>query len=252
MRLKLTIAYDGRPYAGWQIQPNADTIQERLEQALLEVAKEPLRVHGSGRTDAGVHAAGQVAHFDAPSASTMNPLNWLAALNTKLPATIRIMECEEVASDFHARFSAVSKTYRYDLSTAPILPPLQAGLAWHLPRQLDPATLGDALALYQGRHDFRAFAANRGDETGDEDYVRNLSEASVTPLGHGFRLSFTGDGFFYRMVRLLTGAAVKAAQGGLRLDELAALLDAGPTLPRGKSPLCAPPDGLTLWKVRYS
>ena len=251
MRLKLTIAYDGRPYAGWQIQPNADTVQERLEGALAEVGKEAIRIHGSGRTDTGVHAAGQVAHFDAPAALTMNPLNWLAALNTKLPATIRVMACEEVPDDFHARFSAVAKTYCYTLSTAPVLPPLEAGLAWHLPRQLDPATLEEALAHFRGSHDFRAFAAARGNETADTDYVRELHEASLAPLANGYQLTFTGTGFLYRMVRLLTGAAVQAAQGRLRLDDLAALLDQPPDLPRGKSPLCAPPDGLVLRHVAF-
>jgi tRNA pseudouridine38-40 synthase len=251
VRLKLTIAYDGRPYGGWQIQPNADTIQERLESALADIAKEPIRLHGSGRTDAGVHAAGQIAHFDAPGALTMNPVNWLAALNTKLPATIRIMDCEETAADFHARFSASGKTYVYELDTSPILPPFQAGRVWHLPRQLDPATLGDALALVRGSHDFRAFAANRGNETEDTEFTRTLTEASFTTLASSYLLTFRGSGFLYKMVRLLTGAAVKAAQGYLRLDDLAALLDQSADLPRGKSPLCAPPGGLTLLHVDY-
>ncbi|NNC88249.1 MAG: tRNA pseudouridine(38-40) synthase TruA [Akkermansiaceae bacterium] len=251
MRLKLTLAYDGRPFGGWQSQPNADTVQDRLEAALAEVAKQPVRIHGSGRTDAGVHALAQAAHFDPPDELTLNPLNWVAALNTKLPATIRVMSCEEVAPDFHARFSARAKTYAYDLSIEPVLPPLRAGLAWHLPRQLDPATLEDALALFRGRHDFRAFAANRGDETGETDFVRIMSEVSLAATGEGYRLTFTADGFLYKMVRLLTGAAVKAAQGQLRLDDLAALLDQGPDLPHGKSPLAAPPDGLTLLAVRY-
>ncbi|MDA0765427.1 MAG: tRNA pseudouridine synthase A, partial [Verrucomicrobia bacterium] len=123
MRLKLTIAYDGRPFGGWQIQPNADTVQERIEDALAEIAKQPLRLHGSGRTDAGVHALGQIAHFDPPPALTMNPVNWVAALNTKLPATIRILDCEEVPDAFHARFAALGKTYTYNLATTPTLPP---------------------------------------------------------------------------------------------------------------------------------
>tara|TARA_B100000959_G_C14976331_1_gene621672 strand:+ start:1812 stop:2597 length:786 start_codon:yes stop_codon:yes gene_type:complete len=251
VRLKLTIAYDGHPFGGWQLQPNTDTIQERLETALAEIAKEPLRIHGSGRTDSGVHATGQVAHFDAPDQLTMNPVNWLAALNTKLPATIRVLECEEVPDDFHARFSVLSKTYCYELSTAPILPPFQAGRVWHLPRQLDPVTLEDALTLFRGRHDFRAFAANRGNETVETDFQRTLSEASLAPLPQGYLLIFTGEGFLYKMVRLLTGAAVRTAQGSFRLDDLAALLDQPPDLPRGKSPLCAPPDGLSLHEVRY-
>lgn len=251
MRLKLTIAYDGQAFGGWQIQPNADTLQERIELALTEIAKVPIRLHGSGRTDAGVHAIGQVAHFEPPTQLTMNPVNWLAALNTKLPPTIRIMDCDECASDFHARISAVCKTYQYELSTAPILPPFQAGRAWHLPRQLDPTTLKDALALYQGRHDFRAFAANRGNESDDTDFKRTISDCSAATLTRGYLLTFTGEGFLYKMVRLLTGAAVKAAQGYLRLDDLADLLDQPDDLPRGKSPLCAPPDGLTLREVIY-
>lgn len=248
MRLKITIAYDGRPYAGWQIQPNADTVQERLELALHEIAKVPIRIHGSGRTDAGVHATGQVAHFDAPDELSLNPANWVPALNTKLPATIRVMDCEEVNGDFHARFSATSKTYTYRLCLAPVLPPLDAGLAWHLPRQLDPESLREALSLFEGRHDFRAFAATRGNETADTDYERTLSESSCAPLSDGYLLTFTGDGFLYKMVRLLTGAAVQCAQGRLRLDDLAELISAPGEC---KSPLCAPPDGLTLAEVRY-
>ena len=251
MRLKLTIAYDGRPFGGWQIQPNADTIQAWIERALAEVAKEPIRLHGSGRTDAGVHALAQSAHFDPPGQLTMNPANWVAALNTKIPATIRIMACEEVSTDFHARFSAVAKTYIYELCTDPVLPPHRAGLAWHLPRQLDPSTLADALAHIQGEHDFQAFAAKRGNETPDTSYLRTVSTASLSTRDGGYRLTFTGNGFLYKMVRLLTGSAVTTAQGLFPLDDLAALLDQTPGLPRGKAPLCAPADGLFLQEVHY-
>ena len=252
MRLKLTIAYDGRPFSGWQIQPNGDTVQEQIENALAVVAKEPLRLHGSGRTDAGVHALGQVAHFEPPPALTMNPVNWVAALNTKLPASIRILDCEEVPDDFHARFAALSKTYTYDLATTPTLPPLLAGLAWHLPRQLDPDTLEEALALFRGTHDFRAFAATRGNETEGTDYSRTISEAAAAPTATGYQLTFTGNGFLYKMVRLLTGSAVTAAQGRLRLDDLADFLDQSPDFPYGMSPLCSPPDGLSLASVDYT
>ena len=252
MRLKLTIAYDGRPFGGWQIQPNAPTVQGHIERALAEVAKEPIRLHGSGRTDAGVHAHGQCAHFDAPDRLTMNPLNWLAALNTKLPASIRVMDCDEAPADFHARFSAVSKTYVYELATTPVLPPFLAGLAWHLPRQLDPHPLADALALFTGEHDFRAFAAVRGNETDDTSHVRTISAATVDTSETGYRLTFTGNGFLYKMVRLLVGSAVTSAQGRFRLDDLGALLDQPADLPHGKSPLCAPPDGLFLREVSYA
>ncbi|MEN8737724.1 MAG: tRNA pseudouridine(38-40) synthase TruA [Akkermansiaceae bacterium] len=248
MRLKLTIAYDGAPYAGWQIQPNGDTIQERIEDALKIVAKEPLRLHGSGRTDAGVHAQGQVAHFDAPDHLTMNPFNWVPALNTKLPASIRIISCEEVTADFHARFQATAKTYTYHLCTLPILPPFTAGRAWHLPRLLNPETLQEALDMMKGEHDFRAFAANRGNETEDTDYRRIITDASFIHTDDGLTLSFTGNGFLYKMVRLLTGAAVNASQGYLRLDDLYDLVE-NPA--DKKSPLCAPADGLSLRKVDY-
>lgn len=251
MRLKLTISYDGRLFGGWQIQPNADTIQAEIERALAEVAKEPLRLHGSGRTDAGVHALAQVAHFDPPGALTMNPLNWVAALNTKLPSTIRIMACEEVPTEFHARFSATAKTYVYELCTAPVLSPFRAGLAWHLPRPLDPSTLADAVGLFRGRHDFQAFAAKRGNETPETSHLRTIADATLETLEDGYRLTFTGDGFLYKMVRLLTGSAVVTAQGQFLLDDLAALLDQAPGLPHGRSPLCAPPDGLYLREVRY-
>ncbi|MBT8038067.1 MAG: tRNA pseudouridine(38-40) synthase TruA [Verrucomicrobiae bacterium] len=252
MRLKLTIAYDGRPYEGWATQPSGNTVQDLLEHAVSEVAKTPVRIHGSGRTDTGVHAIGQVAHFDAPEGWRMNPFNWVPALNTKLPATIRVMGCEEVDTDFHARFSAVAKTYTYDLCLAPVLPPLLAGLAWHLPRQLDPMSLEQALDLLRGEHSFRAFAAMRGNETDDTSFVRLLSRCDLETIENGYRISFTGNGFLYKMARLLTGAAVYAAQGRLRLDDLAMLLDQTAELPHGRSPYCAPADGLVLNAVDYT
>ncbi|MCB1132351.1 MAG: tRNA pseudouridine(38-40) synthase TruA [Verrucomicrobiae bacterium] len=251
MRLKLTIAYDGRPYNGWQSQACGNTVQDFLLRALEGVAKKPVRLQGSGRTDTGVHALGQIAHFDAPPEISMNPFNWVPALNTKLPATIRVMACEEAAPDFHSRFDASGKIYRYDLCTDPVLPPLRAGLAWHLPRALDATELGRALAVFLGRHDFHAFAAYRGNEAPDMDWHRTIHRADLETLPDGYRITWTGDGFLYKMVRLLTGAAVHAAQGRMLLDDLAAMLDQAPGLPLGKSPLCAPADGLYLQEVLY-
>lgn len=251
MRLKLTIAYDGRPYSGWQSQACGNTVQDTICRALEEVAKQPVRLQGSGRTDSGVHALGQIAHFDPPPEISMNPFNWVPALNCKLPATIRIMACEEVAADFHSRFSAIGKIYQYVICTDPVLPPLKAGLAWHLPRLLDVGVLEQALALLVGRHDFHAFAAYRGNEMPDMDWFRTIHRAEVETLVDGYRITFAGDGFLYRMVRLLTGAAVHAAQGRIRIDELAALLDQPPGLPLGKAPNCAPADGLFLQEVIY-
>lgn len=250
MRLKLTIAYDGRPFAGYATQPGGNTVQDLLESALAEVVKEPTRVHHAGRTDAGVHALGQVVHFDAPKESSMNPFNYLPALNSKLPATIRVMACEEVKDEFHARFSAREKVYQYRLSLAPILPPLDAGLAWHLPRQLDPMTLEDVLALYLGEHDFRNLSAKRGNENEDTDYRRTLYRSELKTSHDGYLLNFVGNGFLYKMVRMLVGTAVQAAQGRMRLDEIEDLLTDRKADHR-KPALCAPPDGLTLLKVNY-
>jgi tRNA pseudouridine38-40 synthase len=251
LRLKLTIAYDGRPYRGWQSQPGGNTVQDLIIAALADVAKQPLRLTGAGRTDTGVHALGQVAHFDAPEGIGMNPYNWVPALNCKLPATIRILSCEETSAEFHARFSATGKVYHYDLCTDPVMPPLKAGLAWHRPRLLDAAVLADALSLFRGAHDFKAFAAYRGNESEATDYRRKIDEAGVETLPDGYRIRFLGNGFLYKMVRLLVGAAMHAAQGKLRLDDLEALLDQPPELPRGKSPVCAPADGLYLKEVLY-
>jgi tRNA pseudouridine38-40 synthase len=251
MRLKLTIAYDGRPYNGWQSQPDGNTVQDRIHVALREIAKQPIAIQGSGRTDTGVHALGQVAHFDAPAPSTMSPSNWLRALNSLLPATIRIMASEEVAPEFHARFSAIGKIYHYDIRTGPVLPPHQAGLAWHLPQLRDVERLAGPLRRLLGRHDFHAFAAYRGNETPAMDYRRTIHAAEFEALTDGCRLTFAGDGFLYKMVRLLVGAAVKVAQGKLADADFTALLDQGPDLPHGKSSLCAPADGLYLQQVLY-
>ena len=257
MRLKLKIAYDGRPYEGWATQPSGRTVQDFIQRALSEVAKQDVRIQGSGRTDTGVHAIGQIAHFDAPDGLRMNPLNWVPAVNTKLPATIRVMDCVEVSDDFHARFSALSKTYTYDLCLDPVLPPLMAGLAWHLPRQLDPDALVRALEILRGAHDFRAFSAKRGNETSETSYHRELSGCDLEQTANGYRgyrITYTGNGFLYKMARLLTGAAVYVAQGRLRLDDLAGLLDqdSGSVLDRShRSPYCAPANGLTLDHVQY-
>lgn len=251
MRLKLTIAYDGRPYNGWQSQVGGNTVQDFMHRALAEVAKQPIRLQGAGRTDTGVHALAQTAHFDAPPESSMTPVHWVPALNCKLPASIRIMACEEVPADFHSRFSASGKIYRYDLCTDPVLPPLKAGLAWHVPGLLDARVLERALALFVGRHDFHAFAAYRGNEPPDMDWYRTLDRAALETLADGYRITFAGAGFLYKMVRLLTGSAVRAAHGRQRLDELAMFLDQAPGLPLGKSAHCAPAAGLYLQEVLY-
>ena len=249
-RLRLVVAYDGRSYGGWQSQPNADTVQDRIEEAIGKVAKRPIRIHGAGRTDAGVHALGQVAHFDPPPEFTMTPENWRAALNTKLPPTIRIMEAEVVSTDFHARFSAKGKHYRYRICTIPVLPPFDAGLAWHLPGgDLDAERIESALAQFRGRHDFRAFAATRGNETPETDFHRTIHELRVEWSGFGPTIHFRGDGFLYKMIRMLVGTAVAVGLGRISLEEIDRLLVS--PAPRERTRHCAPAGGLTLVEVVY-
>ena len=255
MRFALTIAYDGRPFEGWQSQRGGNTVQDQLLGALKKIDPQIQAIHGSGRTDSGVSAEGQVAHFDANERSSLDAEAWQRALNTRLPRTIRVMASQEVNEDFHARFSALGKVYRYRLWLDRVLPPLENGLAWRVRPSLHPDRLRAALRLLEGEHDFRAFAANRGDgKDSERDCRRTISAIRIegahddSPL---LSLTFDGDGFLYKMVRLLVGTAVRHAEqpDKLPLAEIERLL-----LSPGKNekaPFCAPADGLSLLSVRY-
>jgi tRNA pseudouridine38-40 synthase len=251
MRLRLTIAYDGRPFAGWQSQPDGNTVQDHLEAAIAKTLQQEQRVpvHGSGRTDAGVHAMGQTAHFDVPPDCRMSPAAWRRALNVHLPPAIRVMEVAAAPDDWHARFDAAGKSYRYRIWTGSVLPPLEAGLAWHVPQRMDPAALEAACRSCEGEHDFRAFAANRGDgRDATRDTVRRLWSVLPEREGPLLTLTFHGSGFLYKMVRLLTGAIVRTARGREPLTWLERLL----TAPAGeKCHYAAPADGLYLMRVDY-
>ena len=254
MRLKLTLAYDGRPFAGWQSQRGRATVQDTVEAAVTLLGGPPpgggpTRVHGSGRTDTGVHALGQVAHFDPPAGTRLGEAEWHRALNAVLPPTIRVMRCESVRPDFHARFDATGKIYRYRLWHGEVLPPLEYGLAWHLHGCLSESLLRRGARLFEGRHDFSAFCANRGEENEQaRDKVRIIRRVDFEQQGELIALTFEGDGFLYKMVRMIVGALVRVARGHEDLDRLADLL-ARPT--QKKPGWQAPPDGLSLIKVLY-
>ncbi len=254
MRLKLTLAYDGRPFAGWQSQRGGATVQDAVESAVAVIGGPPpdgriLRVHASGRTDTGVHALGQVAHFDPPATTRLGEAEWHRALNAVLPATIRVMRCEAVAPDFHARFDATGKIYRYRLWHAEVLPPLEYGLAWHLHGCLSESRLRESARLFEGCHDFSAFCANRGEENETSiNKVRTIRKITLQPQGELISLTFEGDGFLYKMVRMIVGAMVRVARGHETPERLADLL-ARPT--QKKPGWQAPPDGLSLLQVLY-
>ena len=160
-RLKLTLAYNGTSFAGWQSQKHGNTIQDRLEKAIRQVVGKTVRVHGAGRTDAGVHALAQCAHIDLPNRARL-PNEWQRTLNALLPAEIRIMRARYVSNAFHARFSSIGKTYRYRIWAGPILPPFEVDRAWNVTAPLDFGKLSCAANLFAGKHDFAGFAANRG------------------------------------------------------------------------------------------
>src|SRR5438874_745651 len=164
-RLKMIIAYDGAAFSGWQSQSHRNPIQDHLEHALERVTGNLVRVHGAGRTDAGVHALAQCAHVDLPNGN-LPASRWIEALNALLPSAIRIMRCQYVSNDFHARLSAKRKIYRYRIWSAPVLPPFEYRRAWHIAHNLDLKVLKKATKHFAGTHDFAGFAANRGQSGG--------------------------------------------------------------------------------------
>ena len=250
-KLKLTIAYDGRPFCGWQSQAGKDAVQDFLEAALAKLCGgKRVPLHGSGRTDAGVHALAQVAHVEVPG-DRLSPVQWLAALNAHLPPEIRVLRSQWAGSDFHARFSARGKRYIYRIWNGPVLPPLELGRAWHVYHPLEMERLRQGTGILTGTHDFGGFAANRGVPC--PDTVRTLRQIHIAGQPGGLiTLKFEGDGFLYKMVRLLTGSLVRVAQGKAELEWLnALLLPPEPGAPRVKSSFAAPAEGLYLARVLY-
>src|SRR5690242_17537261 len=209
-RLKFSVAYDGSAFAGWQSQAHHQTVQDELESAFKRILVARVRIHGAGRTDTRVHALAQCAHVDLPD-RRLAAAEWTKALNGVLPPTIRVSRCRYVSSDFHARFSAKGKTYRYRIWAAPILPPLELNRAWHIPRPLDRELLTAAAKKFVGKHNFAAFAANRGKK--DENTVRTIWALDVRSRGPAISIELSGDGFLYKMVRLMVGAATQVPPG---------------------------------------
>ena len=250
-RFRLDLAYDGRPFSGWQSQASDDAVQDVVERALASICPAITGVQGSGLTDAGVSALGQVAHFDAPADWRMDGGAWQRALNTKLPPAVRVMRCGAIDPRFHARFSALAKTYCYEIATGEVLPPLQHGLAWHQRGLGAEDDLATVLALYEGTHDFGAFSAKRHDGKDEgRDNVRTITTARVIATkDESILIEIRGNGFLYKMVRFLVGSAVYCVKGRISLEEMSRLLEgrAGDV----RAPYCAPADGLTLAGVHY-
>lgn len=246
-RLRFVVGYDGRPYAGWQSQAGGNTVQDFLEKAFTAVCQQQVRVHGAGRTDAGVHALAQSAHVDVPE-PTLESEQWTAALNASLPPTIRVLRSRFVTSAFHARFSAKRKLYRYRIWNARVLPPLEFGRAWHIPAVLDRERMRREAQLFIGTHDFAGFAANRGHAVAQS--VRTIDRARFRSRGELIELEFAGDGFLYKMVRLMVGALVRCGRDESAAGEIQERLR-HPRRPMAKARLVAPGEGLFLVRVQY-
>ncbi len=250
--LRLLIAYDGTDFFGWQRQPNRPTIQGLLEQSLKVILDEEVVLHGSGRTDAGAHAAGQVANF--LTSCRIPCSNLQKALNDALPFSVRIRRVDEVAADFHARYSARCKTYRYRISQQAVCSPFVARYAHHYPYPLDVGRMDRAARLLEGTHDFTSFAA-AGDMDEDEpakrgSAIRQIFQSRVT-VKERLQLvvySVQGSGFLRHMVRNIVGTLIEVGRGNLAPEEMARILSARERSLAGPT---APARGLCLMKVEY-
>lgn len=247
-RWKCLVAYDGTTFSGWQAQPDKNAVQDHIERRLAELLQNEVRIHGSGRTDAGVHARGQVFHFDSVWRHGAEKL--LAALRGGLPPSIQVRTAEPVADEFHARYSAVGKIYHYRLIHGGWADPFEHAFTWSVPKALDVAAMRAAAAVLRGKHDFRAFSAFGGEER--ENTVRTLARLDLIEDGiedgRSLRIEAEAEGFLYKMVRSLVGALVYAGMGKLSPERIAILLAARTRTPEVET---APPQGLCLMKVHY-
>lgn len=274
--IKLTIAYDGANFHGWQIQPGLPTIQGALADAARQITQEKIFLFGASRTDAGVHALGQVAHFKTHSALSADEFR--RALNALLPPQIRVMVAEEVGPDFHSRWQSLAKTYRYRIFCGRVLPPFEIGRVLHHPWPLDEAAMGEAARKFEGSHDFTAFAASSGSEDDDKDreMVRDIFSSRIishvyVPFGQAFggassgsyqdrgnaavedvprELEYVvhGKSFLRYMVRKIVGTLLEVGKGKLRPADIDGIFE---SKDRSRSGPTIPPDGLYLVSLEY-
>ena len=245
-RLRLVLEYDGTGFCGFQRQPSQPSVQEALEAKLSTVCGHPVTVVGAGRTDAGVHALGQVTHFDTTGRIPVG--NVERAVNSLPGMELVVRQAEETFGEFHARFSAKGKTYRYRIWNDSVVPPLEHGRAWHVPVPLDLSAVAAEAEAFVGTHDFASFAANRGKP--GEETVRTIASVRLQRTGKCIALEFSGDGFLYKMVRLMVGALVRRGHGKAAAGEIALRLRAASPTPEAAR-LVAPASGLFLVRVRY-
>jgi tRNA pseudouridine38-40 synthase len=245
--LRLIIEYDGTDYHGWQRQASAATIQGALEAAITRISGERAAVSGAGRTDAGVHAAAQVAHVETQAA--LDPQIWRRALNAVLPPDVTIIAVEHAPAGFHARFSAVGKRYRYRLLNRPVPSPIERRTSWHVSQRLNLVAMRHAAKALIGRRDFRTFEAADPSHGDAHDTVCHLARCAMRRQGETIAIEFEGDRFLKYMVRNLVGTLVEIGLGRRSAHDMSALLRSGD---RRLAGITAPAHGLTLMEVYYA
>lgn len=245
-RFKLTVAYDGTAYAGWQVQPNHPSVQQVIEETLRKIVGHAVKVHGSGRTDQGVHARGQVAHVDLTCRMSAESL--CRALNARLPPDIRILKAALASPAFHARRSAEGKEYRYFVwNDATVLPDKRLYVS-HVYRPLELQAMRKAAAFFVGRHDFASFTANPQREV--ESTVRTVFAFTVSRKGKEIVFRVSGEGFLYKQVRSMVGFLIRVGEGAEQPEAVRELLSS--CAPRKARVPSAAAQGLFLWRVWYA
>lgn len=244
-RIRCIIQYDGSNYAGYQVQPNGNTVQAELEKALRKMHKgDRVKVTASGRTDSGVHAKGQVIHFDTPLAIPES--NWRRALSSLLPDDITVISAAIADPGFHARYDTTGKEYRYFVWNAHEPDLFKRLYRYHVRAQLDVAAMNRACELLEGEYDFTSFCSPKTDLKGDK--VRTIYKAEVKAEGPEVSFVFRGSGFLYNMVRILVGTLLEVGRGERSAEDIPAIITAEDRAAAGKT---APPQGLFLWEVSY-
>jgi tRNA pseudouridine38-40 synthase len=246
-RYRMKLAYQGEEFGGWQIQPNAKSIQESLQKALGLIFQTHVAVIGAGRTDTGVHAESQIAHFDLRM-PIENLKKVLYSLNGILPWQIRVLAIEACASDFHSRYNALRKVYHYFIHDDPVLNPFDRPYRWFVQQPLEGKLLQKACESFVGTHDFKAFANENHKGVAAHDSIRTLFRLDSKKITGGYRLEFEGDGFLYKMVRNCTGLIVEVAKGKKRCTDIHTLLN---QTNRDKVGYCAPAHGLFMHDIIY-
>jgi len=244
-RICLTIEYDGTAYHGWQIQPHkhGDTVQAVIECALAKIVKHPVRLHSSGRTDAGVHALGMRAHFD--TSTRLPETAYCEGVNACLPRDIAIKEAVFVADEFHARFNALGKLYRYSIYTDSVRSPLQRLYAWHIRQDLDLEAMRQIASMLEGKHNFAAF---RSSSCAAQTTIRILSSIQINQVGKLITVDVYGDGFLKNMVRIIVGLLVAVGRGKVGSEAAQRMLS---EQQRPREVFTAPAAGLCLMRVDY-